>query len=121
MATKIPFKETSLLYKFDDRSSAIKNRSFVEEEIQKLVENGYIESLDKLTPFCNPLHVSEQQSGKLRLILDLSHLNQLNSLFEYEDFKSALELLEQGSYVFSFDLQVSMPLRRSFTEPRDRT
>ena len=31
---KIPFKETSLPYKFDNRSSAIKNRSFVEEEIK---------------------------------------------------------------------------------------
>ena len=31
---KIPFKETSLPYKFDNRSSAIKNRSFVEEEMK---------------------------------------------------------------------------------------
>ena len=55
---KIPFNETSSHYKFDNRSSAIKNRSFVEEEIKKLLESSCIEELDKPTPFCNPLHVS---------------------------------------------------------------
>ena len=55
---KIPFKEMSLPYKFDNSSSAIKNRSFIEEEIKKLLESGCIEELDKPTPFCNLLHVS---------------------------------------------------------------
>ena len=55
---KIPFKETSLPYKFDNRSSAIKNRSFVKEEIKKLLEAVALEELDKPRPFYNPLHVS---------------------------------------------------------------
>ena len=43
---KIPFKETSLPYKLDNRSSAIKNRTFVKEEINKLLESGCTEELD---------------------------------------------------------------------------
>ena len=62
---KIPFKETPLPCKFDNRSSAIRNKSFVEEEIKKVLERGCIEGLDKPTPFCNPLHVSEQQSAHI--------------------------------------------------------
>ena len=44
---KIPFKETSLPCKLDNRSSANKNRFFVEEEIKKLLESCCIEELDK--------------------------------------------------------------------------
>ena len=51
---KILFKETSLPYKFDNRSFAIKNRPFVEEEIKKLLSNSCREELDKPAPFCNP-------------------------------------------------------------------
>ena len=64
MATK--YRSTKRLYlhsKYDNRSSAIKNRSFVQEEVKKLLEIGRTEELDKPTLFCNPLHVSGQQSG----------------------------------------------------------
>ena len=39
---EVPFKETSLPYKFDNRSSAVKNRSFVKEEIKNFLESGCI-------------------------------------------------------------------------------
>ena len=48
---KISFKETPLPCEFGNRSSTIKNRSFVEEEIKKLLESGCMEELDKPTPF----------------------------------------------------------------------
>ena len=37
---------------------------FAEGETKNLLESGYIEELDKPMPFCNPLHVSEQQGMK---------------------------------------------------------
>ena len=43
---KIPFKHTPLPYKFDNRSFVIKNRSFAEKEIKKLLESGCMEELD---------------------------------------------------------------------------
>ena len=47
-----------------------------------------------------------QSSGKLRLILDLSNLNQLivKKPVKYEDLRTVLQLFFPGTFVFSFDL-----------------
>lgn len=104
---KVPFIKTPDAYSFHNRSSSLKNRSFVETEIKKLLDNGCIEELETPTPYCNPLHVAQQESGKLRLILDLSYLNKfiVKQSFKYEDIKAALQYFEEGSFVFTFDLK----------------
>ena len=49
--------------------------SFVEGAISELMSRGCLREASENPQFCNPLHVAVQSSGKLRLILDLSHLN----------------------------------------------
>ena len=48
-----------------------------------------------------------QSSGKLRLILDLSHLNKFvaKKSVKYEDLRTVLQLFSPGMFVFSFDLK----------------
>ena len=104
---KIPFHTTPDPYYFDNRSSALRRKSFVEFQIRELLENGCISDVPDCPEFINPLHVAVQPSGKERLILDLSHLNNfiVKTRVKYEDLKTVLQLLKKGDYVFSFDLK----------------
>ena len=72
---KIPFHTTPVPIRINNRSSSLQNRSLVEKEIQELLDNGCISEVIDCPEFINPLHVASQSSGKKRLILDLSHLN----------------------------------------------
>ena len=72
---KILFRETPLPYSIEKRSSACRQYSFVEGAISELMSRGCLREASEYPQFCNPLHVAVQSSGKLRLILDLSHLN----------------------------------------------
>ena len=72
---KILFRESPLPYSIENRSSALIHRGFVQEAVSGLLTRGCIREVSVYPPFCNPLHVVVQSSGKLRLILDLSYLN----------------------------------------------
>lgn len=56
---------------------------------------------------CNPLHVAVQSSGKLGLILDLSHQNKFIvwKSVKYKDLGTVLQMFPPGMSVFSFDLK----------------
>ena len=100
---KIPFHTTPDPYHINNRSSALRNKSFVESQIQKLLKSGSILEVQDCPEFINPLHVA----GKQRLISDLSHLNNfiVKLSVKYEDLKTVLQLLKKGEYVFSFNLR----------------
>ena len=104
---KIPFHTTPDPYYFDNSSSALRRKSFVEFQIRELLENGCISEVPDCPEFINPLHVAVQPSGKERLILDLPHLNNfiVKTHVKYEDLKTVFQLLKKGDYVFSFDLK----------------
>ena len=70
---KIPFHTTPVPFRIKNRSSSLQNQSFVEKEIQELLDNGCISEVIDRPEFISPLHVASQSSGKKRLILDLSH------------------------------------------------
>ena len=55
----------------------------------------------------NPLSVSTQCSGKLRLILDLRYVNQYlwKCKIKFEDWNVALEFFQKGDFMFSFYLK----------------
>ena len=72
---KIPFRITPRPYSIDNRSSATRRDRFVREAISELLARGCVREVANYPDFCNPLHVAVQSSGKLLLILDLSHLN----------------------------------------------
>lgn len=103
---KLIFLESPAPFFFENRSSAIRHKKFVEEAIFDLIQRGCIREVDVYPEFCNPLHVAEQSSGKLRLILDLSHLNTflVKKRVKYEDLRTVLQVFSQGSYAFTSDL-----------------
>ena len=82
-------------------------RNFVQEAISELLIRGCIREAPIYPQFCNPLHVPVQSSGKLRLILDLSHLNKfiIKKSVKYKDLRTALQMFHPGISVFSFDLK----------------
>ena len=55
----------------------------------------------------NPLSVSVQSSGKKRLILDLRLINKhlWKQRVKFEDLKVALNFLDAGHFMFSFDIK----------------
>ena len=55
----------------------------------------------------NPLSVSQNLKGKLRLILDLRHINQFlyKRKFKLEDFSMARAIIPENSFLFSFDIK----------------
>ena len=84
--------------------SAINKSVFVAESILDLLASGRIFSKDSLHVI-NPWSVSTLSSGKRRLILDLRFVNQfiLKQKVKFEDYNTALDLFQYGSYACSFD------------------
>ena len=103
---KILFRE--LPFSIKNRSSALHRRSFVQGAISELLTHGCIREVPVYPQFCNPLPVAVQSSSKLRLILDLSHINKfiIKKSVKYEDLRTVLEMFLPGMSVFSFDLKV---------------
>ena len=54
--------------------------------------------------FCNPLHVAVQSSGKLQLILDLSHLNSI-VVKQVRRFVMCASNVPSEMFNFCFDLK----------------
>ena len=104
---KILFRESPLPFSIKNRSSALHRRSFVQGAISELLTRGCSREAPVHPQFCNPLHVAVQSSGKLRLILDLSHLNKfiIKKSVKYKDLRTVLQMFLSGMSVFSFDLK----------------
>ena len=112
---KILFRESPFPYLIENRSSALHQRSFVQEAISELLIRGCIRETPAYPQFCNPLHVAVQSSGKLRLILDLSHLNKfiVKKSVKYEDLRTVLQMFPPP--VFFFRLISSQPITTSIS------
>ena len=93
MATKFFLRMPLLALAFKNRGSTNKHSDFVNQSILELLDLGCIKEFSNPPEFCNPLHVAVQSSGKLRLILDLSHLNTMvvKKSFKYEDLRTVLQ------------------------------
>ena len=104
---KIHFRKSPLPYSIENRSSALHQRRFVQGAISELLTRGCIREAPIYPQFCNPLHVAVQSSGKLRLILDLSHLKKfiIKKSVKYENLRTVLQMFPPGMFVFSFDLK----------------
>lgn len=90
---------------FNNNMSALRHSGFVEEAIQKLIANRCVATCETPPHVVNPLTVAEGK--KLRLVLDLRHVNQFveNTRFKYEDLRTLAEIFEAGFFFFTFDLE----------------
>ena len=85
--------------------SALKHQNFVSDAISELLRNSC--TIEYATPpFCvNPLTVAVGK--KLRLVLDLRHVNKylIKPKFKYEDLRTLSQVVEQGFWFFTWDLK----------------
>ena len=88
----------------ENNKSARRHAKFVDNAIEKLLSSELAEETPTPAYCCNPLTVADK--GKLRLVLDLRHVNAYLNLkkFKHEDLKIVAEIFEQGDYFVRFDL-----------------
>ena len=79
---KILFENAPTSFSFKNRGSTNQHSDFVNQSILELLDLGCIKEFSNPPEFCNPWQVAVQSSGKLRLILDLSHLNTMLKVFQ---------------------------------------
>ena len=103
-----PFAHVLLdgLAKFKINRSALNNSDFVTEAINDLLAKDLISEILKLD-IVNLLTASIQSSGKKHLILDLQYVNHniWKQKTKFEDWTVAIQYYNQGSFIFSYDLQ----------------
>ena len=105
---KIPFRYNPPPLEFKNNKSAFQDKSFVEKTVEELLREGKIYEVRK--PFAtNPLSVSEDPSGKKRLILDVSYLKQFlwKEKIKFDDWKVFEDFIDSDAeaYLFKFDLK----------------
>ena len=81
--------------------------SFVSEAILDLLNKDLVVECFRVPHIVNPLSVSVQSSGKLRLILDLRFVNQFlwKEKVHFEDWNIAISYFNRGDFLFTFDLK----------------
>ena len=103
----LPLKSQPPPYSRANQQSARDNTQFVTEAVLELLEKGCIKECSQKPHGCHPLAVVSSASGKLRLVLNLRHLNKFlwTDKFKYEDLKVAMQYFKKGDYLFTFDLK----------------
>ena len=104
---RIPFAADPLRVLQRNNKSALQHEEFVKQAISELMQSNRIIQTKEPPHVVNPLSVSVQPSGKLRLILDLRHVNQYvskNSV-KYEDWRTALTYFQTDAFMIAFDLK----------------
>lgn len=92
-----------------NHSSAEAHASFVDDAIQALLHKGAIELASNPPAVVSPLSVIERR-GKLRLVIDLSLVNEYcvaPPRFKYETISTASEVFQPGDWMFSVDLEAA--------------
>lgn len=103
----IPFLEPPMNMFLKNNKSSLKNADFVDHAISDLLDTGCIQEVPFKPFVVNPLSVATQNSGKKRLILDLSILNKCvkKDKFKFEDWRLALQMFSKDCFMFKFDLK----------------
>ena len=101
---RLPFISEPPPFYAQNNMSSQRNTEFVERTINLYAKKGYVREISTIPYCCNPLTVAEGK--KLRLVLDLRHVNQFLHLdkFRYEDLRVVADLIEQGDYFTKYDL-----------------
>ena len=104
----IPFQTPPPPMFLKNNRSALDNVEFVQQAIADLLETGCIQKVPFQPFIVSPLSVAvNKSSGKKRLILDLSELNNFveKKKVKFEDWNVALDFFTKDCYLFKFDLK----------------
>ena len=102
---RLPFAEYPPSCLLANNRSAFQHPEFVTQAISELLANGCIVE-HSVPPFCvNPLSVAKGK--KLRLVIDLKHVNSflVRFKFKYDDLRSLSQVLEEAHWLFTWDLK----------------
>lgn len=85
---------------------ALKHADFVTKSMQDLLQAGAVEIWDHAPKCVHPMHVVPKKNGKLRLIVDLRHVNKYlyKPKFKYEKLSQLEFLCSKGEWMCSLDL-----------------
>ena len=100
----LPLKATPPPVFLYNNRSALDHPEFVEQSINQSLKLSCIKECTKDPPtVVNPLILSVVKGKKLRLVLDLRHVNPCvqHTAFRYEDPRSLSEVFQQSFYFFS--------------------
>ena len=102
---KIPFHTPPQPIFHPNNSSALAHPDFVSSEIQGLLTRGCIKQVSNPPFVVNPLSVATN-SSKLRLILDLRHVNSHipPEFVRFDDWRVFQHFLTEGCWLYKFDL-----------------
>ncbi len=103
----LPLKSPPPPYSRPNQQSTRENPVFVTEAVLELLRNHCIGEVPCEPHGCHPLAVVTSGSRKLRLVINLRHLNKFlwSEKFKYEDLRVAMQFFEKGDYMFTFDLK----------------
>lgn len=89
-----------------NHKGALDHRDFVSTQIKELLKQGAINKVTSPPRVVNPLNVVPKKGGKLRLILDLRHVNTYLQFpkFKLESLKALESLAQPGDLMFALDL-----------------
>ena len=101
----LPFVKNCPPFFAENNASSLRHPEFVEKTIADLLKANCIKQTEEMPYCCNPLTVAD--SSKLRLVLDLHHVNpHLEEYsFKYENIKLISELFEKGYFFSCYDLK----------------
>ncbi len=104
---KLPFRSFPLPAKFRNNTSAFKYSEFVSQAVIDLLADGRIRQIESEPCVVSPLSVADNVPGKLRLVLDLTYVNLhlAKQKIKYEDWKSFIQYVSPGGYLYKLDLQ----------------
>ena len=89
-----------------NHKGALEHTEFVSESVHDLLLAGAIQQVAVRPKCAHPLNVVPKKNGKLRLILDLRHVNQFlhRFKFKFETLTEAAMLVQPGDLLCSADL-----------------
>ena len=102
---RIPLNSVPPTCNLTNNKSARDQPEFVSDAILKLLNGGYVLECPTPPHCVNPLTVAKGK--KLRLVLDLRHVNKhvRKQTFRYEDLKSLSQLFGEKYWFFTWDLK----------------
>ena len=84
--------------------SALQNAEFVDPCVDDLLISACIKELGTTPRICSPLLVFKSNSGNIRLVSNLRHLNKFlyKQNLKYEDLRVTMLLFQKDDYLFFF-------------------
>ena len=103
---KLPFKSLPFSECLKNNKSSLNHPDFVVKTINDLLNADMIFECKQRPFVVNPLTVADNTT-KLRLVLDLRHVNEFVILehIKFEDWHLALQLIQKDDFLFSFDFK----------------